>query len=136
KGVITQDKLTKVHPALAPEADQVGHYAGVFANAVETIVKKHGKKVIDKEYQQERLADVLIDLYAQIASLSRVSASIQKRGEEKAKAEIDVVRWFCYHAKHRMVANLKALEKNRDTETTAISDGVYAAGGYPFDLWA
>jgi len=135
KGVITQDRLTQVHPTLAPEADQVGHYAGVFANAVETLVRKHGKKVIEKEYQQERLADVLIDLYAQIATLSRVTSSIQKRGEEKAQAEIDVTRWFCFQAKHRMVGNLKALEKNRDTEATAISNAVYAAGGYPFDLW-
>ncbi len=28
KGVITHDKLTKVHPSLAPEADQIGRYAG------------------------------------------------------------------------------------------------------------
>ena len=44
KGVITHDKLTKVHPALAPEADQVGRYAGIFANACETILRKHGRR--------------------------------------------------------------------------------------------
>ena len=95
KGVITHDKLTKVHPSLAPEADQVGRYAGVFANACETILRKHGKKVVDKEYQQERIADVLIDLYAQIATLSRVTSSIAKKGEEKAAGEIEIARWFC-----------------------------------------
>lgn len=136
KGVLTHDKLEKVHPSLAPEADQVGHYAGVFANAVETILRKHGKKVVDQEYQQERLADVLIDLYAQIATLSRVTSSIQKKGEEKAKGEVELARWICFHAKHRMVGNLKALEKNRDRETTAISNAVYEAGGYPYDLWS
>ena len=118
KGVITHDKLTKVHPSLAPEADQVGRYAGVFANACETILRKHGKKVVDKEYHQERLADVLIDLYAQIATLSRVTASIEKKGEEKAAGEIEIARWFGTEARHRMVANLKALDKNRDAECT------------------
>jgi acyl-CoA dehydrogenase family protein 9 len=136
KGVITHDKLTKVHPSLAPEADQVGRYAGVFANACETILRKHGKKVVDKEYQQERLADVLIDLFAQIATLSRVTASIAKKGEEKAAGEIEIARWFCSQARHRMVANLKGLDKNRDVECTSISDRVYEAGGYPYDLWA
>lgn len=135
KGVLTHDKLELVHPSLAPEADQIGKYAGVFANAVETILRKHGKKVVDQEYQQERLADVLIDLYAQIAILSRVTSSIQKRGEEKAKGEVEMARWFCSHAKHRMVGNLKALEKNQDRRTTVISDLVYEAGGYPYDLW-
>ncbi len=136
KGTLTQDRLTKVASVLAPEADMVGKYAGVFSNAVETIVRKHGKKVIDREYQHERIADVLIDLYAQIATLSRVTASIAKKGEEKAAGEIEIARWFCHHARHRMVGNLKALERNRDTETTAISDRVYVAGGYPYDLWS
>ncbi|MDL2717166.1 MAG: hypothetical protein PT977_05385, partial [Acidobacteriota bacterium] len=104
--------------------------------ACETILRKHGKKVVDKEYQQERIADVLIDLYAQIATLSRVTSSIAKRGEEKAAGEIEIARWFCAHARHRMVANLKALEKNRDADCTSISDRVYEAGGYPYDLWA
>jgi acyl-CoA dehydrogenase family protein 9 len=136
KGIITQDHLTKVHPSLAPEADQVGKYAGVFANAAETILRKHGKKVVDREYQQERLADVVIDLYAQIAVLSRVTASIAEKGEEKSAGEIEIARWFCHEARHRMVGNLKALDRNRDALTTAISDRVYEAGGYPYDLWA
>jgi len=136
KGYVTQDKLTKVSPVLAPEADDVGKYAGIFANAAETILRKNGKKVIDKEFQQERLADVLIDLYAQMALLSRVTRSIERKGEEKAQGEIDIARWFCKEAKHRIVGNLKALEKNRDPETTSISDRVYEAGGYPYDLWS
>jgi hypothetical protein len=136
KGVITRDKLTKVHPSLAPEGEQVGKYAGIFANAAETILRKHGKKVVDREYQQERLADIVVDLYAQIAVLSRVTASIQKKGEEKAAGEIEIARWFCHHALHRMVGNLKALDRNRDALTTAISDKVYEFGGYPYDLWA
>ncbi len=136
KGTITQDRLTKVAPALAPEADQVAKYAGVFSNAVETIVRKHGKKVIEKEYQHERIANVLIDLYAQIATLSRTTATIAKKGEEKAAGEIAIARWFCHHAHHRMVGNLKALERNRDADTTAISDRVYEALEYPYDLWS
>jgi len=136
KGVITHDRLTKVHPLLAPEAEEVGRYAGIFTNACESIVRKYGKKVAEKEYHQERLADVLIDLFAQIAVLSRVTSSIAKRGEERAAGEIEIARSFCHEARHRMVGNLKALDKNRDAETTAIAGRVCEAGGYPYDLWA
>jgi len=136
KGTITKDKLDKVHPTLAPEAEILAKYAGVFTNAVETIVRKHGKKVIEKEYQHERIADTLIDLYGLIAVLSRVTSSIEKKGEEKAAGEIEIARWFAQAAKRRMVANLKNLERNRDVLTTAISNRVYEGGGYPFDLWA
>jgi acyl-CoA dehydrogenase family protein 9 len=135
KGILTSDKLTRVHPALRTEADLFSKYAGVFANAAETILRKHGKKVVDREYQQERLADVLIELYAQLATLSRVTSAIEKKGEGKAAGEIEIARWFCHQSKHRIVANLKALDRNRDAETTAISDRVYEAGGYPYDLW-
>ena len=65
-----------------------------------------------------------------------MTASIAKKGEEKAAGEIEIARWFCTEARHRMVANLKSLDKNRDTECTSISDRVYEAGGYPYDLWA
>jgi hypothetical protein len=35
-----------------------------------------------------------------------------------------------------MVGNLKALDRNRDADTTAISDAVYEALDYPYDLWS
>ena len=65
-----------------------------------------------------------------------MTASIAKKGEEKAAGEIEIAQWFGSKARHRMVANLKALDKNRDAECTSISDRVYEAGGYPYDLWA
>ena len=79
---------------------------------------------------------MLIDLYALIATLSRATSAIEKKGDEKAAGEVEIARWFCNEARHRMVANLKALDRNRDAECTSISDHVYEAGGYPYDLWA
>jgi acyl-CoA dehydrogenase family protein 9 len=135
RGKVTTYKLERVHPLLKDEAEQVGRYAAIFRNAVETIVLRNRKKVVERQYLLHRAADVLIDLYAQIATLARVTAAIEKKGEEKSKPEIDIARWFSLQAKHRMVGNLKSLEDHRDAEATAISNAVYEAGGYPFDLW-
>ena len=33
-------------------------------DAVETLLKKYGKRVIEKQYHQERLANIAIDLFA------------------------------------------------------------------------
>ena len=116
-------KLTKVHPSLAPEADQVGKYAAVLRERLrDDGLPQARKKVMTGSTCSHRIADVVIDLYAQIATLSRVTASIEKKGEEKARAEIEIARWFAFQARHRMVANLKALDRHRDAEATAISD--------------
>ncbi len=135
RGVITNAKLTKVHPLLAPEADYVGKYVTALANAMQLIVWNHGKNVVDRQYQLERVANIMIDIYAQIATLSRVTSSMLKKGLEKSRPEIDIVKWFCHQSRHRIVSNLKSLEKNRDRDCTEISNAVYEAGGYAWDLW-
>jgi acyl-CoA dehydrogenase family member 9 len=133
---VARDHLTKVHPLLSAEADHASRYERAFANAVDSLVRREGKRVIEKQYQQERLADVAIELFAQMAMLSRVTASIGAKGAEKAMGEVALVRWFCSESRHRIVGKLKALDSNRDRDTTAISDTVYEAGGYPYDLWS
>ena len=60
-----------------------------------------------------------------------MTAAIEKKGEEKAKPEIEIARWFSFQARHRIVANLKALDKHKDAEATAISDAVYEAAATP-----
>ena len=102
---------------------------------METLLRKHGKGVVQKEYQQERLANTAIDLYACLATLSRATAAISRLGEEKAASQIRIARSFVHDARHRLVGNLKKLERNRDDDSTAISDAAYEKAGYGFDYW-
>jgi acyl-CoA dehydrogenase family protein 9 len=135
KKYVTPQKLARVAPQLEAEADLVTKYARALGGAVETLLLKHGKEVIQREYQQERLANAAIDLYACLAALSRASSAVASRGEEKAAAEIRVARTFVNEAKYRLVGNLKKLDRNRDPDSTAISDGAYESLGYAFDYW-
>ncbi|HEX4439257.1 MAG TPA: acyl-CoA dehydrogenase family protein [Thermoanaerobaculia bacterium] len=128
-------RLTKVAPPLAAEAEVVSRYARAAGGAVETLLKKYGKGVIEKEYHQERLANVAIELYASLCTLSRASAAYAKRGAEKADDQIRIARAFVQGAKYRMVGLLKEMDKNRDAERTAISEMAYAGLRYPFPLW-
>jgi len=134
RGVVP-GRLTRIAPELVPEGEIVSRYARTTAGAVETLLKKYGKDVIQKEYHQDRLANVVIDLYASLAVLSRATSAISRLGAEKAGEEVGLAKAFVRGAKYRMVGHLKEMDKNRDAEQTAISEMAYSGLQYPFPLW-
>ncbi len=128
-------RISRVAPALAPEAEAVARYAMAAGGAVETILRKYGKGVLTKEYHHERLANVGIDLYASVAVLSRATSSIEAKGAEKSAEEVRLARVFIRGARHRIVGQLKDMDRNLDPDVTAISDTAYGSLGYAFPYW-
>jgi acyl-CoA dehydrogenase family protein 9 len=135
-------RLTKASPELAEEAAIVARYAGAVSNVLERVLRKHGKGIIEREYQQERLANVVMDLYASIAVLSRATSAIEKRGGEKAADEVRLATAFVHAAKYRIVGHLKDMDRNvgdsargRDSLHTAISETAYSRLAYGFNYW-
>jgi acyl-CoA dehydrogenase family protein 9 len=143
RGYVAPEGVGFVAPELAAEAEIVRRYVRSFATAAETFVAKYGKDLLERQYQQERLANVAVDLYAALAVLSRASSALRARGPEKTAEEIRLARSFVRDAKYRVVGQLKEMEKNRDRarassrdgERTASSAMVSDAGGYRFDYW-
>jgi acyl-CoA dehydrogenase family protein 9 len=135
KSYVAPQKLAQAAPALSAEADMVTKYARALGGTVETLLRKHGQGVIQKEYQQERLANVIVDLYACLATLSRASSALALLGEEKAASHVRLAKAFVHDAKYRLVGNLKKLDHNRDAEQTAISEEAYEKLGYGLDYW-
>ena len=133
-------RLTAVTPELAEEAEIVTRYTGAASNVLERVLRKHGKSVIERQYQQERLANVVMDLYASLAVLSRATAAVQKLGSEKAADEVRLARAFIQAAKYRVVGHLKEMDRNvgdqgRDGLRTAISETAYSRLAYGFNYW-
>jgi acyl-CoA dehydrogenase family member 9 len=143
RGYVARERIESVAPELAPEADLVTRYVRFFAAAAGTFLSRFGKNVLEREYQQERLANVAVDLYACLAVLSRATSSVRRNGPEKAAEEIRIARVFVQTAKYRIVGELKEVEKNRDRERSAARDGArsaiaesaYGGAGYRFDYW-
>jgi acyl-CoA dehydrogenase family protein 9 len=134
-------KLTAVAAELAEEAEIVTRYTGAASNVLERVLRKHGKAVIEKQYQQERLANVVMDLYASLAVLSRATAA-RAQGGERGGEEILLARAFIQAAKYRIVGQLKDMERNvtdaergRDSLHTAISETAYSRLAYGFNYW-
>ena len=57
------------------------------ARSSEKLLREHGKGIIERQFQQKRLADAIADIYAQVAVLSRVTAIFEDQGVEPSGQE-------------------------------------------------
>src|SRR5205085_2376165 len=91
---IVKPKFARVHPALAGEAELIATVVHALARAVQRILMRHGKAVIEHQFLQERMANAAIDIYLATAVLSRTTAALERAGgdEAAAQAELDCAR--------------------------------------------
>jgi acyl-CoA dehydrogenase family member 9 len=123
KRTVTKPRLTRVHPALAREADLVATLVHDLGAAVERAVVRHGKGIIEKQFLQERMANAAIDIFLATSVLSRATWEIERHGgEAKAAAHVDCARIFVPMAFRRARRNIRALSKNQDARLKAIAE--------------
>jgi acyl-CoA dehydrogenase family protein 9 len=128
KRQIHKPEFTKVHEALSREADTVADLVHDFALAVEDTILRTGKKIIDKQFQQERMANAAIDIYLAVAVLSRTTWEIERAGgEEGAKTHLDCARIFVPMATRRVRRNIRGLRRNQDSRMRAIAENALQA---------
>ena len=84
--------------------------------------------------QLRQALDIAIDLYAIASCLSRTTRAIDKRGEEGARREIDLLTVFSRAAERRMQENMASFDDNDDELRKAIAHKACADGGYPLDI--
>lgn len=129
---ITRDRLSLAHPLLQPEAMMVEDRVAGFAEAVEMLLRRHGKDIVNREFAQKRIAECAMDIFAMMATLSRVTAAIGKKGEEEASEEINICKTFCERANKRVSHNIRRLDKNDDENIKEISSYVGNTGKYHY----
>jgi acyl-CoA dehydrogenase family protein 9 len=126
RAVSTLDRpdFERVHETLADEAGLVADQVYELGRAVERSLRRHGKKIVDRQYVQERLANAAIDLFMATATLSRATAELERAGgdEEKVAAELDCARIFVHAAYRRTRRSLRALRTNQDKRIDAIAE--------------
>jgi acyl-CoA dehydrogenase family member 9 len=129
-----RERMTKAHPILNREQVVFEEYTQELAANVDKALRKHGKNIAEMQYTQKRVADLAIDLYAVAAVLARTTKSIERRGEEGARREIDLTTVFVTSAEKRLRDNVAAFERNDDELRKAVASKTYTDGGYPFDI--
>ncbi|HVB31305.1 MAG TPA: acyl-CoA dehydrogenase family protein [Gemmatimonadaceae bacterium] len=124
KRQITKPSFTKVHPALAGEADQVAELVHNFALGVEAAIMKHGKAILDRQFLQERMANAAIDIFLATAVLSRTTWEIERAGGPDAASvqpHLDLARVFVPMAYRRARRNIRGLRHHQDARVSAIA---------------
>lgn len=128
KRQVRKPEFTKVHDALSREADVIAELVHDFALTVEDTILRSGKKIIERQFQQERMANAAIDIFLSVAVLSRTTWEIERAGgEEGAKAHLDCARIFVPMASRRVRRNIRALRRNQDQRMRAIAENALSA---------
>jgi acyl-CoA dehydrogenase family protein 9 len=123
KRQVSKPEFTKVDEALEKEADSVADLVHDFALTVEDTILRQGKKIIDRQFLQERMANAAIDIFLAVAVLSRTTWEIERLGGvDQAKAQLDCARIFVPMATRRVRRNIRALRRNQDGRMRAIAE--------------
>lgn len=133
---IMSKTLTKVHPELESHASHFSGMLGGFANQVENTLIKHGKKIVDRELPQQRIADMAINLYVMIAVMSRTTAILEKGdvSQDKKDYVLSLAKIVLNESRKNFVKNLKAMNSNTDKDVESVSKAVCEYDGYGLDI--
>ena len=126
--------ITKAHESMKREVAWIEDCVAELAGLTETLLRRHGKEIVEKQFATKRMADIAIDLIAMTAVLSRTTMFIAKSGEAACRNELDMTRAFCREAHRRIKATLRASQRNNDEEIKAVADRILADGKYQHDV--
>ncbi|MBT8049130.1 MAG: acyl-CoA dehydrogenase [Xanthomonadales bacterium] len=126
-------KMTGLDPSIQPQVDIFEKKTRNLAQAADRILRKHGKNIIGKQFATKRLADIMIDLFVMACTLSRVQASIDANGVEKASREIEILKVFTREARIRIKRNFRRIDNNEDELLKALAVDAFEAERYRWD---
>jgi acyl-CoA dehydrogenase family member 9 len=126
--------FTRLHPALSGLGEQYEALVREVAWVADRELRRHGKGIIEQQFALKRVADILTDLFVTAAVLSRVTASLEQRGEAGAARELEIARVFARAARSRIRGNLRRVDSNDDELVVALADDALAREGYGWDL--
>jgi alkylation response protein AidB-like acyl-CoA dehydrogenase len=125
--------FTLLHPAVKEQAAIVEQATRDLAAAADRILRKHGAKIVGKQFATRRLADIIIDLFVLSCVLSRVNQAIEDKGVESAARELEILRIFAGRARRRMRGNIAKIDDNDDEMVKSLADHAFAAEGFSWD---
>jgi alkylation response protein AidB-like acyl-CoA dehydrogenase len=107
-------------PLLHEEAQHLARRVRDFGLTVQGLLRRYREAVLERQYQQERIADAACDLYASACSLARLDDLLTQGNGQPADVNRDVIagRYFMRLADRRIRQNLAATTDNDDDATT------------------
>lgn len=129
KKKLVKPEFEQVHASLADEAAMIAENIHDLALAVERALLRHGKEIIERQFDQERMANAAIDIYLAACTLVRASWAIEQAGgPEKAPADLDHAKLFVPAASRRARRAVRAMDHNQDARLKGIAERALASG--------
>lgn len=129
-----RDRIAAVAPDLSDEARIFERATVDLANATETLLRRHKKEIIGKQFAQKRLADAATDLFVGTCVISRVTKMLEERSREHCEQPLAIAKIFTQQARRRINYNLRRIVKNNeDEDMKALSDFIVGERGFPWD---
>lgn len=98
-----------VHPDLIDSADKTAKCITLFGEIVESLLVKHGKKIVEEQFILNRIADSAINIYGMVSTLSRTSRSLEQK-LPSASHESLLCKVFCEEAGDQVKEYLKTVK--------------------------
>jgi acyl-CoA dehydrogenase family protein 9 len=132
---VRPDRITMAHERLNEQAAAVSDQVKRLREVTEGLIREHRKEIVERQFQQKRLASAVSDVYAQAALLSRVTAILEDQGVEPSGQEIYIAETFCTRAAGRVNGVLDQIERNDDERMIAIAKLALKRGAYGYALF-
>ncbi len=132
---VRPDRITLAHEELKDHADSVSDQVKQLRGYTESLLREHKKGIIERQFQQKRLADNIADIYGQIAVISRISHTFEDQGVEPSGQEHYIADTFCSRAADRVRGRFDQMDSNDDERMTAIAKLAYKRGEYGYALF-
>jgi alkylation response protein AidB-like acyl-CoA dehydrogenase len=128
------DKFQNIAPTLSEEAKEIELLTLRFSAVVESMLKKHGKGIVEQQFIQKRMAEVVIDLFSASVVISRVSQILGSKGHEDSGATVTLAKLYNKMALERARQHLDKPEREEDGLYSALSTAVVSKGRYEWDV--
>lgn len=123
-----------MHPTLRKAAQTYERYVVELSKMSDTLLRKHGKKISDEQYQQKRVADLAIDLFVGLCVLSRADALVRGK-DANAESAVAIAEIFTRQARRRMARNVRGIERNEDARLDKLAGTILERGSYAWDVF-
>jgi acyl-CoA dehydrogenase family protein 9 len=132
---VRPDKITKAHPELEQHANAVSEQVKELRSVTEGLLREHRGEIMQRQFQQKRIAAAASDIFAQVSTISRVSQIFEDQGVEPSGQERYIADTFCTRAADRVHSSFRQIESNDDERMTAIAKLAYKRGEYGYALF-
>ncbi|MBS0394997.1 MAG: acyl-CoA dehydrogenase family protein [Proteobacteria bacterium] len=124
----------RLAPPLRPLLAVYQRHALAAARAAELVLRRHGHGITEQQPALKRVADVLIDLFVGLCTVSRADAMI-RAGEGGAGPVLEMATIFTRQARRRMMGNVRSMSRNEDPDVDAVAAAVLKDGSYRWDVY-